>query len=100
MVTFLILVFVLIDSVLVAFILVFPFLFAVVLWLQASFLLVLRFRSKPGLGLAHLAELLIPCLLIIFEYLVLLILLVLVLQFLDNGFGLLLTLAVLQVVGV
>ena len=100
MVTFLILVFVLIDSVLIAFILVFPFLFAVVLWLQASFLLVLRFRSKPGLGLAHLAELLIPCLLIIFEYLVLLILLVLVLQFLDNGFSFLLSLAVLQIVGV
>jgi len=69
-----------------------------VIGLEASLLLVLTLRSKARLCLTHFIEFCIVFVNIVFEYLILLILYMLVLQFLDNLFLLRTALTIFQVV--
>lgn len=79
MVTFFIIVIVLINSVFVAFVVIFTFVLTIILGLKTALLLVLCLCSEACFGLTHLVEFLSAGLFIIFENLVLLVFLVLVL---------------------
>ena len=100
MVTFFVFVFILVDTVFVAFFIFLSILFTVVIRLEATFLLVVGLSAEPCFCLPHLAELFVTGFFIIFENLVFLVFLVLILDLLNNSFGLFLPLAVLQVVSV
>lgn len=100
MVTFFVFVFILVDTVFVAFFIFISILFTVVIGLETTFLLIVGLGAEPCFCLPHFAELFVAGFFVIFENLVFLVFLVLVLDFLDNSFGLFLPLAVLKVVGV
>ena len=78
MVTFFVFILILVDSIFVTLFFIFSIFFAIIVWLETTFLLVVRLRSESSLRLAHFTELLVSSLFIIFKNLILLVLLVLV----------------------
>ena len=98
MVTFIVIILVLINAIFITFFLVFPVFFAIIFRLESPFLFILCLSAEPCFCLTHLAEFFVACFFVVFKDLVLLIFLVLVLKFLNNGFSLFLSLAIFKIV--
>lgn len=98
MVTLIVIILILINTIFVSFLFVFTIFLTIVFWLESALLFILCLRTKSCFSLTHLAEFFVSRFFIVFKYFVFLILLVLVLKFFNNGFSLLLPLTVFQVV--
>jgi hypothetical protein len=99
-VTFFVFIFILIDTIFVAFFIIVSIFFTIVVGLKSSFLFIVRFCTKPSFSLAHLTKLFVAWLLVILENLVLLILLMLVLDFLNYSLSFLFPLTIFKIVGI